>query len=43
MFHFDISGKENNEKQFINIPPMFIALLVSQLDISGKEINEEQS
>ena len=41
VFHLDISGKEINEIQFVNIELISVTLLVFQLDISGNENKDE--
>ena len=42
VFHFEISGKDDKDWQFVNILNISVTLQVSQLDISGKDINEIQ-
>ena len=43
VFHFDISGNDFNDVQFINTPLILVTFLVSHIDISGNEINDEHS
>ena len=40
IFHLDISGKDSNDEQFVNIDIIFVALFVFHLDISGKDNNK---
>ena len=42
VFHLDISGNDNNEEQFVNNPPIFVALRIFHLDISGSVFIDEQ-
>ena len=41
VFHFEISGKDDNDKQQLNIELISVALLIFHLEISGKDDNNE--
>ena len=43
VFHFDISGKDDNNSQLENIKLILLVLLISHFDISGKDNNEIKS
>ena len=40
VFHFDISGNENNSLLLENISPILVTLEVSNFDMSGNEDND---
>ena len=42
MFHFEISGKKDNDEHPENISVILITLFVFHFEISGKEVNDEQ-
>ena len=41
VFHFDISGKDDNNLQFSNIEVILLTLLVFHFNISGNDNNYE--
>ena len=42
VFHFEISGNDNNDEQFAKIELISVALIVFHFEISGRVDNEEQ-
>jgi len=41
VFHFEISGKDDNDEHLQNNQFIFLTLLVFHLEISGKDNNDE--
>ena len=41
VFHFEISGKDDNDEHSRNIPLIQITLEVFHFEISGKDFNDE--
>ena len=41
LFHFEISGKDNNDLHSPNIALILVTLLVFHFEISGKDNNDE--
>ena len=41
VFHFEISGKDDNDEHPINIKLTLVTLIVFHFEISGKDDNDE--